>query len=103
MDELKEQGNGDEPAAGLHEPLHNEIMFRTALPERDEDAGPTRYYLIYLISGNPGLIEYYRAFLARLHAGLARRHAGARVAFEVHGRSQSGFEVGDDQTPSFDD
>jgi len=97
MDEQKEHGNGDEPPAapGAPEPLLDEIVFRTPLRER-EDARPTRRYLIYLISGNPGLIEYYRAFLARLHEGLARRHAGARVAFEVHGRSQGGFEVGGD-------
>jgi pimeloyl-ACP methyl ester carboxylesterase len=97
MDEQKELGTGDEPPAappGTPEPLRDEIVFRTPLPER-EDARPTRRYLVYLISGNPGLIEYYRAFLARLHEGLARRHAGARVTFEVHGRSQGGFEVGD--------
>ena len=101
MDEQKEHGSGDEPPAAPRapEPLHDEIVFRTPPRER-EDARPTRRYLIYLISGNPGLIEYYRAFLARLHEGLARRHAGARVAFEVHGRSQGGFEVGGDLAPS---
>jgi pimeloyl-ACP methyl ester carboxylesterase len=101
MDEQKEHGSGDEPPAapGAPEPLHDEIVFRTPLRE-GEDALPRRRYLIYLVSGNPGLIEYYRAFLARLHEGLARRHADARVAFEVHGRSQGGFEVGGDLAPS---
>jgi pimeloyl-ACP methyl ester carboxylesterase len=96
MDPTQEKANGDDPPAAADAspaPLLDEIVFRTPPPEK-ADARPTRRYLIYLISGNPGLIEYYRVFLSRLHAGLEQRHAGARVAFEVHGRSQGGFEVG---------
>ncbi|KAJ4302800.1 hypothetical protein N0V90_001691 [Kalmusia sp. IMI 367209] len=53
---------------------------------------PNRSYLIYFITGNPGLIEYYRVFLAHLY-GLLTRDITSQTTFHVFGRSLSGFET----------
>lgn len=53
-----------------------------------------RTYIIYFITGNPGLIEYYRSFLTHLYGLLTRDSASNRdVEFQVYGRSLSGFEM----------
>ncbi|KAF1966509.1 hypothetical protein BU23DRAFT_544378 [Bimuria novae-zelandiae CBS 107.79] len=49
-------------------------------------------YIIYFITGNPGLIEYYRTFLTHLY-GLLTRDAPSSTVFHVFGRSLSGFEI----------
>jgi pimeloyl-ACP methyl ester carboxylesterase len=51
-----------------------------------------RTYIIYFITGNPGLIEYYRDFLTHLYA-LLQSTSRSDVAFHVYGRSLSGFEL----------
>jgi pimeloyl-ACP methyl ester carboxylesterase len=51
-------------------------------------------YLIYFLTGNPGLIEYYRTFLTHLYGLISRDTASNRdVEFQVYGRSLSGFEM----------
>jgi pimeloyl-ACP methyl ester carboxylesterase len=51
-------------------------------------------YLIYFITGNPGLIEYYRTFLTHLYGLLSQNTASDRsIEFQVYGRSLSGFEM----------
>jgi pimeloyl-ACP methyl ester carboxylesterase len=53
-----------------------------------------RTYIVYFITGNPGLIEYYRTFLTHLYGLLTRNTASNRdVEFQVYGRSLSGFEM----------
>ncbi|KAF2086836.1 hypothetical protein K490DRAFT_43145 [Saccharata proteae CBS 121410] len=52
-----------------------------------------RRYLIFFVTGNPGLIEFYFPFLQQLHRSLQKRVPDA--SFEVFGRSLSGFEVDD--------
>ena len=53
-----------------------------------------RTYIIYFITGNPGLVEYYRNFLTHLYGLLTRNTASNRdVEFQVYGRSLSGFEM----------
>jgi len=54
---------------------------------------PSRTYIIYFITGNPGLIEYYRTFLTHLYALLAASDLASHSDFRVYGRSLSGFEV----------
>lgn len=56
--------------------------------------GPHRKrWLIYFVTGNPGLVGYYDLFLAHLHLLLlAHPTLGSRHAFEIYGRSLSGFE-----------
>jgi pimeloyl-ACP methyl ester carboxylesterase len=51
-------------------------------------------YIIYFLTGNPGLVEYYRTFLTHLYGVLTRDTASNRdVEFQVYGRSYSGFEM----------
>ncbi|KAL2000394.1 hypothetical protein VTN02DRAFT_3188 [Thermoascus thermophilus] len=65
-------------------------------PDPDRDAHPTT---IFFISGNPGLISYYHAFLALLSAELGRssssssRTIPAPPSFRIYGASLGGFEV----------
>lgn len=56
-------------------------------------AGPRKRWLIYFVTGNPGLVGYYDLFLSHLHFLLtAHPTLAPRHAFEVFGRSLSGFE-----------
>lgn len=72
------------PASKIYLRPHNE-------PGRKHAA---RTYIIYFVTGNPGLIEYYRTFLTHLYGVLTRGTASNRdVEFQVYGRSLSGFEM----------
>jgi pimeloyl-ACP methyl ester carboxylesterase len=55
----------------------------------------TRRYLIFIIPGNPGLIEFYRPFANLLFAKLsAQKNSTAdNIAFEIYGHSFAGFEL----------
>ncbi|KAH7074759.1 hypothetical protein BKA63DRAFT_320600 [Paraphoma chrysanthemicola] len=67
-------------------------------PEPGKKAA-ARTYIIYFLTGNPGLIEYYRNFLTHLYGLLTRDTASDRdVEFQVYGRSLSGFEMKDIKT-----
>jgi hypothetical protein len=59
-----------------------------------------RTFLIYHITGNPGLIEYYRTFLTHLYDSLTTPRSTSlfesslsRPDFHIYGRSLNGFEV----------
>lgn len=54
-------------------------------------------YLIFFITGNPGLIEYYRVFLSRLYSSLSSSPSLRNARIRVFGRSLSGFDVGRSQ------
>jgi hypothetical protein len=73
-------------------PLADAIYLRN--PFTNVAAPGTRRYLIYLITGNPGLIEFYRPFLSYLYAVLSKNETNERVVFEIYGRSLGGFEIG---------
>ncbi|EKG16170.1 hypothetical protein MPH_06607 [Macrophomina phaseolina MS6] len=61
--------------------------------DRWSRAGPRKRWLIYFVTGNPGLIAYYDLFLSHLHFLLgAHPTLAPGNAFEVFGRSLSGFE-----------
>ncbi|KAK7709106.1 hypothetical protein SLS57_008832 [Botryosphaeria dothidea] len=61
--------------------------------ERWSNAGPRKRWLIYFVTGNPGMIAYYDLFLSHLHFLLtAHPTLAPGNAFEVFGRSLSGFE-----------
>lgn len=51
----------------------------------------SKHALIYLVPGNPGLIEYYREFLAGLSERLGQQDQAVR--YVVTGRSLPGFEL----------
>ncbi|KAL4784604.1 hypothetical protein BJX76DRAFT_213778 [Aspergillus varians] len=48
---------------------------------------------IYFISGNPGLISYYHAFLSFLSKNLASSSAPGQDTFHIVGHSLAGFEL----------
>lgn len=56
---------------------------------------------IFFISGNPGLIGYYHAFLSLLSAHLAGSHEDG-PPFQVYGRSLGGFELGGSTAGCYD-
>ena len=55
------------------------------------------YHLIFLVTGNPGLISYYGTFLRTLHQLLSETES-VQDAFHIYGQSLAGF--GDNDTPS---
>ncbi|OCK78600.1 hypothetical protein K432DRAFT_301615 [Lepidopterella palustris CBS 459.81] len=62
---------------------------------------PSRTYIVFFITGNPGLISYYTTFLTHLHALLCISNERARTAqIHIYGRSLAGFEVDDRSTSS---
>ncbi|KAF3771169.1 hypothetical protein M406DRAFT_32811 [Cryphonectria parasitica EP155] len=61
----------------------------------------TRHCLIYFLTGNPGLIDYYAPFLTHLRSLLndievRRKH---KVAFHLYGRDLAGFNDADHAAP----
>lgn len=68
------------------------IHLRT--PPEPGKKSASRTYIIYFVTGNPGLVEYYRTFLTHLYGLLSHNTASDRdVEFQVYGRSLSGFEM----------
>lgn len=63
----------------------------------------TRHVLIYFISGNPGLIEYYNPFLSTLHTLLesssTTRPRTRPVSIHIHGSNLAGFDDNDHEEP----
>src|SRR6266702_7532734 len=55
-------------------------------------------YMVFFVTGNPGLIEYYRTFLSHLFALLSTSSSPSfrRTEYQVFGRSLSGFELDGD-------
>ncbi|KAF1940100.1 hypothetical protein EJ02DRAFT_456275 [Clathrospora elynae] len=73
-------------------PPSTQLHLRTP-PEPGKKAA-ARTYIIYFLTGNPGLVEYYRTFLTHLYGVLSHDTASNRdVEFQVYGRSLSGFEM----------
>jgi pimeloyl-ACP methyl ester carboxylesterase len=72
--------------------LASQIHLRT--PPEPGKKSASRTYIIYFLTGNPGLVEYYRTFLTHLYGLLSRDTASDRdVEFQVYSRSLSGFEM----------
>lgn len=59
-------------------------------PAKTHD-GKTQDYLVFFISGNPGMISFYEPFLTKLHSLRAASSAAAR--FHICGHSYRGFET----------
>jgi hypothetical protein len=66
-------------------------------PPLNPDPGPnTIHVLVYFISGNPGLIDYYGTFLSTLHSLLSSTsHPSRPVAIQVYGQNLAGFDDSD--------
>jgi hypothetical protein len=50
-------------------------------------------FLIFHITGNPALIEYYRDFLTHIHTSLSPHAEVLNYYFQIYGQSFPGFEV----------
>lgn len=50
------------------------------------------HHLIYFITGNPGLISYYKTFFRTLHDLFSSSTASTSNIFHIHGQSLAGFE-----------
>ncbi len=57
----------------------------------------TQDYLIYFITGNPGLILYYQPFLSKLHSLLVSCSSTDSARFHICGHSLRGFEFQNDK------
>lgn len=80
-----------------------ELSFPSPTPGHDPQ---TRQCLIYFITGNPGLIDYYGPFLSHLRTLLNTIEAQKqnsqqkpRVAFHIYGRNLAGFDDADHPEP----
>ena len=54
-------------------------------------------YLVYFLTGNPGLILYYQPFLSKLHSLLTLSSSIDSARFHICGHSLRGFEFQDDK------
>jgi pimeloyl-ACP methyl ester carboxylesterase len=62
-------------------------------PSSNHRPSPSPTYIIYFITGNPGLIEYYRTFLTHLYSRLTSSPTANTPNIHIYGRSLSGFET----------
>jgi len=74
-------------------PLSDEIYLRPTKQGTSTKNKTNQKLLLFFITGNPGLIEYYRSFLTRLYDLIRTDEAG--IAHHVYGASLPGFEVSD--------
>ena len=74
---------------------------QTILPARQDAGADHSPIVIYMISGNPGLISYYHTFLATLADRLSSLSTkqGIPNKFHIYGHSLNGFEV-EEPSPS---
>lgn len=63
----------------------------TLLPSTSSSSAPHKRLLIFFICGNPGLIEYYHAFLLQVRQQLQSTGNGDNVT--IYGASHNGFEL----------
>lgn len=61
-------------------------------PAREQLDARSQDYLIYFLTGNPGLISYYQPFLSRLHSLLVTSSRTEAARFHICGHSYRGFE-----------
>jgi pimeloyl-ACP methyl ester carboxylesterase len=74
-----------------------------SFPSTDRSPAPeARHVLVYFVSGNPGLIDYYEPFLSTLHTLLEsspRQNRDNAVSIHIRGRDLAGFDDGDHDKP----
>ncbi|KAI3394242.1 hypothetical protein diail_2983 [Diaporthe ilicicola] len=70
-------------------------------PNEGQATAETRECLVYFLTGNPGLIDYYEPFLrsVRTHLDAIESKRQHRVAFHVYGRNLAGFDDADHDRP----
>ncbi|KAL6713953.1 hypothetical protein ACLMJK_008447 [Lecanora helva] len=67
-------------------------------PNRQSLDGETHDYLIFFITGNPGLIRYYQPFLSRLHCLLDTDSNPTSRSFQICGYRFRGMEYANDES-----
>jgi hypothetical protein len=70
-------------------PLSNEIHLHPGPPNTTRQKSKL---LLFMITGNPGLIEYYRTFLNTLYSQL--EYFNQHIDLHLYGSSLAGFELG---------
>lgn len=78
---------GDSPLIGS-----NHLCYEPPLYLSDDE---TQDFLIFMITGNPGLISYYQPFLSTLHALLLSSLTSQSERFYIYGNSLTGFDASD--------
>jgi Lipid-droplet associated hydrolase len=87
LQEGEEKSKSMDKSLGLQDTIY---LRNTHSPARIDP----RRYLIFVIPGNPGLVEYYRTFMTSLFSTLSATGAVTKsAAFDVYGRSLAGFEI----------
>ncbi|KIW09403.1 uncharacterized protein PV09_00297 [Verruconis gallopava] len=75
------------------------LVDRIHLPGPNPSSHIKRRYLVYFITGNPGLVEYYDAFLLHLYMILGpendRKLFSSENAFDIYAASIPGFDFAD--------
>ncbi|KAK8029555.1 hypothetical protein PG993_010846 [Apiospora rasikravindrae] len=70
-----------------------------SFPAGQESRSASRDVLIFMISGNPGLIDYYAPFLSALRTLLASSPASKAARFHIYGQDLAGFNDADHEPP----
>ncbi|KAI0157403.1 hypothetical protein GGR57DRAFT_491222 [Xylariaceae sp. FL1272] len=68
-------------------------------PSSPSTSSNTKHVLIFFISGNPGLIDYYEPFLSTLHAAIESSSSLNGTKFHIYGQNLLGFS--DDEHEPF--
>lgn len=74
------------------------ISFPAGQESRTTSAESRKDVLIFMISGNPGLIDYYKPFLSALRTLLDSSPASKGTRFHIYGQDLAGFND-DDHAP----
>ena len=72
--------------------MTQELLYPAKSAAQDANA---RHYLIYFITGNPGLIDYYEPFLSHLRSLLDETEKRSSAALHIYGRNLAGFDDAD--------
>jgi pimeloyl-ACP methyl ester carboxylesterase len=73
--------------------MPNEIYLPIPHSSRNGSNNVSTDYLIFYITGNPGLVDYYSTFLTALYDKANNTSSGKGARFEVYSKSLAGFEV----------
>lgn len=69
---------------------NHQLFYAPSSDIRDEKS---QDFLIFMITGNPGLIKYYEPFLSTLHNLLSSSSISPSARFSIYGHSLAGFDL----------
>jgi pimeloyl-ACP methyl ester carboxylesterase len=91
-------GNYQPPRYKMSLPIHFRKPSTISYNDPISENPCASYHLIFMITGNPGLISYYSMFLSTLHKLLIDKNQDSDV-FQIYGQSLAGFELNDRPHP----